>query len=94
MGNKQELAAGLFAPRARITIPQLNEIDGPVVFCTPLKRLYFSNCSINLHEGAGAQERIKRQIVETNISVQPVLEVKVLDQGDRHLSPDFHHSRY
>ena len=94
MRNEQELIAVLFAPRAGVTIPQFDEIDGSVVFGTPLKRVDFSHCSINLHKRARAQERIKSQIIETDVPVQAMLEVKVLDQGDRHFPPDFHHSRY
>jgi len=60
MGNKEQLIAQKFAPRARIAVAQLDEIDGPVKFRSPFGTLDFPHFLVDLHKRARAQHGIKR----------------------------------
>ncbi len=55
MGNQSELISVQFTPGTGITAPKLHEIDRPVVFRSPGKRVHAFYTLVNLDEGTGSQ---------------------------------------
>jgi len=79
MGKQQELVIQKVAPRASIAVAQLDKIDGAVKFGPPAKRLHFPHAGIDLHEGARAQQRVERVIVQADIAILAMPDVQVQD---------------
>src|SRR5579885_1403852 len=92
MGQQKQVALLQFTPRTGISVAQLDEVDGAVVFRAPAKRLDFADALIDLNERAGPEHGIERVVVQADIAVQTVADVQVLNQRDGHFSPDFHHA--
>jgi hypothetical protein len=93
MGKQQKLVIQKVTPGASIAVAQLNKINGAVKFGPPAKRLHFPHVRINLHERAGAQQRVESEILEPDITVLAMADVQMLDQGYGHFPPKFHHAR-
>jgi hypothetical protein len=82
-----------FAPRTCVTIPEFDEIDGAVEFRAPAQGLNFAHALIHLNERAGTQQGVKREILKSNIAIEGVAQVQVLQQGDGNFTPDLNHAR-
>src|SRR5256885_8981828 len=81
------------APGARVAVAQFHEINGPIKFSAPSERLDFANTRINLHKRAGAQQGIQGHVVQTDVSVQAVANIEMLDKRNWHFAPDLYNSR-
>ena len=92
MGNQGQLVSLYIAPRAGVTVAQLEKIDRSIKLCAPHRPLDFLHGLINLHEGSRSQQRIQHEVGKTNVTIETVPKVQVLNERSRYFSPDFHHS--
>jgi len=93
MGQEKQVPVLQLTPGTGIPIAELNKIDRPIELRAPALRLDFADALIDLYKRAGAEQGVKRKILQPDVTVQSVPQVKVLQERDRHLSPDFNHSR-
>jgi len=76
------------APGASIAVTELHEINGAIEFGAPAHWLDFSHARVNLHKRTGTQQGIKSHVVKTDVAVEAVANVKMLNEGDGHFAPD------
>jgi len=81
-----------FAPPAAIPVSQFDEVDRAVVLGRPTTGQDFSHAGIDLHEGPGTQDGKERVVFQSDIPVQVLANVEILDERDGNLSPDFDHA--
>src|SRR5262249_40514494 len=89
---QSDLGTADFTPRTRISVTQLHEKNRPVEFRAPFGRVGFRLASFNLYEGARAEQRVHRVILNADISILTSSYVQLLDQRHRYLTPDFDHA--
>src|SRR5580704_76965 len=93
MGQQQQVAVLHLAPRTRVPVAQLHKIDRPVKFRAPPQRLDFPNVRIDLHKRTRPQQWRERVVLQSDVPVQAMADVQMLDQCDRDFSPNFNHAR-
>ena len=82
-----------FAPTDRITVvAQFHKIDRTFVFARPHTSNYFVLLRIDLHEGAWANDWIKRVIIGPNIPIENLLRAGLLQQEEGHLAQALKHA--
>src|ERR1700722_933997 len=92
MRDENKLRAPQFGPGTRVAVAQFDEINWPVELGAPRGSVDSGDLAINLHKRSRTQKRIHRVIVAPDIPVLAVAYVQALNERDRHLSPNFHHS--
>lgn len=91
--NSQQVAFANLTPTANVFPPQLDEVDRPFVLVLPFYRRYFLLACIDLHDRARPKDGVHREIRHSDQSVNALAEIEMLDQANRHLSPDFYEPR-
>ncbi len=82
-----------FAPTDRImVVSQFHKIDWAFVFARPHPSNYFVLLRIDLHEGAWANDGIKRVIIGPNIPIENLLRAGLLEQEKGHLAQALKHA--
>jgi hypothetical protein len=79
MGHENKLIALQLTPGTRITVPQFNEIHGPLEFGAPLERLDPLESWIDLYKRSGSQHWPERVIVEADVAIVRMSDVQMLD---------------
>lgn len=92
MGNQDKLIPLQLTPAAGITVAEFDEIDRPVEFGSRFDGLDLLYSGLDLDKCSGPQHWKQRVILQTDIAIKAMLEIQVLDERDRNLSPDFDHS--
>ena len=92
MRQKQQVPILQFTPGTGIPVAQFHKIDRPIELRTPALWLNLAHALIDLDEGAWAQQRVKRVILKSDVTVQAMPKVQVLKERDRDFSPDFDHA--
>ena len=92
MGQQPKMLVVLLTPTAAIAVAQLDKVDRAVILGTPGAGQNFSDPRIDLHEGARAENGKERVVFESYIPVEVLANVKLLDQGDGDLTPNFDHT--
>lgn len=93
MRDKEQFASLKLAPRARVTVAQLDKVDRPVEGRGPSVLFNSLQAIVNLDERSRLNQRMKHEIFQTDETVQTVPYVEGLDECDRHFSPHLDHSR-
>ena len=82
-----------FAPTDRITVvAQFHKINRTFVFARPHTSNDFVLLRIDLHEGAWANDGIKRVIIRPNIAIEDLLRAGLLEQEKGHLAQAQEHA--
>lgn len=93
MWNDHQLPFVELTPATEVSVPQLDEVNGPLEFRSPLRRTDFSLTRIDLHQRSRANERIQSVVFKTDVAIHRFAQVKVLKQADRNFVPLFYHPR-
>ena len=88
MGNQGQLVSLYIAPRASVTIAQLEKIDRSIELCAPHRPLDSLYGLINLHERSRSQQRIQHEVGKTDVTIETVPKVQMLNERGRYFSPD------
>src|SRR6267154_2017790 len=91
--NQNQLASIDFTPTAGVPIPELNEINGTVKLAPPVTRPHFVLPGIDLHERTGADQGIKRVVLQADVSTKTFPQIQLLQERDRDVAPSFKHTR-
>lgn len=79
MRQECQLRTRQITPGARITISQLNEIDGPIKFRPPGRWLDARNFAVNLNERPRSEQRVHGEIARTDVAILGMAEVQPLE---------------
>jgi len=93
VGEQKQLVVQEVTPGASIAVAQLHKINGAVEFGAPAKRLHLADAGIDLHEGTGAQQRVKREVLQPDVPILTVPDIQMLNQSDGDFSPELDHAR-
>ena len=92
MRQEQQVPILQFTPGTGIPVAQFHKIDGPIEFRSPALWLNLADALIDLDKGARAQQRVKCEILEADVTVQAMPKIQVLKKRYRDFTPDFDHS--
>lgn len=91
--DEKQIVSFEFAPTNRITVvAQFHKIDRTFVFARPHPSNYFVLLRIDLHEGAWANDGIKRVIIGPNVAIEDLLRAGLLEQEKGHLAQALEHA--
>src|SRR5260370_4563870 len=93
MRHEKELIALELTPGTRIAVAELDEIDGPFEFRSPLERMDLPESFVDLHKRSGPQHWPQRVILEADVAIVRMPDIQMLEYGNRYLAPNFDHSR-
>jgi hypothetical protein len=93
-GDQKQLVPVQFAPAASVTIPKLDEKDGPVKFVLPVPRLHLILPLIDFDERAGPDQRIQGVVIESDIAAEAFPQIQLLQEGEGDFAPRFKHPRH
>lgn len=92
-GNDAEVPSIHLAPPAGESFAKLEEVDRPIKVGLPFAGLNSRVAVVNLNQGTGRDEGVKREILHSDVAVQPFLDSDMLQEGQGNLAPGLDHSR-
>src|SRR5208282_2348343 len=93
MRNQRDLGSPHLAPRTRIAIPKLQEVDWTVELGAPVGGGAPGGAIVDLDERSGTQEWVHRVVFQPDVAILTVAYVELLNQGNGHFAPDLDHPR-
>jgi hypothetical protein len=90
--KKHQLAAVKFAPTADVAVAQLHEVNRTVELILPIAH-DLGLARVDLHKRAWANQRKKGVVLSSDLSVEAILQIYMLQRSDRDLGPAFEHAR-
>ena len=91
--KQDQLIAIQFAPGACVSIAKLHKVNGTIKLVLPIPGLNPILARIDLHEAAGSDERIQGVVLNSDVTIEGVLQIQTLQQCDGHLTPLLEHPR-
>ena len=90
--DQDQVVSIQLTPTAGIAISELHKIDGPLRDVTPAARRDFALSGIDGHNGAGANDGIKRVVLKPDLSAKTPFRIEALQNLDRNLRVGPKHS--
>lgn len=93
MRDNHQLPAIDLAPTACVAGTKFHKIDRAIEFRCPLPSADLPLVRVNLHEGAGTDQRIQGVVLKSDISVNGFAQIQMLQKANRNLVPLSHDPR-